>query len=349
MNQIEQGITNDMPDHQSGSESSIGGLGDPCPSSFHRLKGFYEQLVNTPERVGELSRQFNAGLHRLTDSGEFTRLQHRAIFEGEMLREVSSVVYPYVEAVVPLDPGHLGREPILVYLAANTKSRNQREDDVINLSINVALANNARDSMAREAIERASRRGYQIAVLSVPERESESVRDQVSRLYERFGWSRPDVVRMLQNPNNILSVARHNGQIVSSGIAEMAIVPIEGHPFRIAELTEAATLSEHERNGCFSAISKTLLLELRRRSQIHEIYGGELDLVFGESNGLSEGILQIAARQGRTFSTDTTPQFGFPRGGILRQQVPISGPFRRTEYNDLVVTSLTRSQLYRRY
>lgn len=349
MNQKEQAITNDTPDHQPGRETSIGAFGEPKPDSFNRLKGFYERIVDTPEQVGELAHQFLNGLNRLTDRGEHTRLQHRAIFEGEILRQVAPVVEPYIEAVVPLDAGHLGREPFLVYLAAITKSRSRREDDEINLSKNVALAAKAREKITREVIERAIHGGYNISVLSTLERESEPVRDQIARLYERFGWSRPDVVHMLDNPNNILSVARRNGEIVSSGIAEIAMVPIEGNPFRIAELTEAATRSDHEGNGCFSAISKTLLLELRRRSYAQEIFNGELDLVFGESNGLSEGILQIAARQGRTFSTDFTPSFGFPNGGILRQQVPISGPFRRAEYNDLIVTSLTRSELYHRY
>lgn len=346
MNNIEN---NDVPDHQPGRESSIGGFGEPRPDSFHRLKGFYEHIVDTPERVGEFARQFQRSLDRLTDGGEFTRVQYRGIFEAEILHQIMLVIQPWVEAIVPLDQGHLGNEPILAYFAAITRSRAQNQDDVINLSINLAVANNARNSMAREVIERAGRKGYNISLLSDDERENESVRSQVAGLYERFGWSRPDVVHMLTNRSNILSVARHHGDIVSSGIAELAVVPIEGHPFRIAELTEAATHSDHEGNGCFSAISKTLLLELRRRSQAHGIFGGEVDLVFGESNGLSESILRIAARQGRTFSTDSTPQFGFPNGGILRQQVPISGPFRRTEYNDLIVTSLTRSELYRRY
>ncbi len=343
MNRIEE---NDVPDHQPGLESSIGAFGAPRADSFNRLKGFYEHIVNTPERAGELMRQFYSGLARLTDGGEYTRLQHRAVFEEEMLCHIGSAIERYVEAIVPLDAGHLGKAPLLVYLAAITPSRSQHVDDIANLLLNLTIAQGVSNRSTAEILGRAHDRGYDVRILSTEERQQESVQNQIAELYARFGWSRPDVVRMLVNPSNILSVARHNGQIVSSGLAEMAMVPIVGHPFRITELTEAATLAEHEGNGCFAAISRMLLLELRQRSQARGIFGGELDVAFGESNGLSEGILRIAAGQGRTFSTHTTPEFGFTKGGVLRQQVPISGPMRRTEYNDLIVTSLTRSQVY---
>jgi len=56
--------------------------------------------------------------------------------------------------------------------------------------------------------------------------------------------------------------------------------------------------------------------------------------------------LSVAATQARTFSTNVAGLYGFEGRGILRQQVPISGPFRRTSYNDLVVTSLTRGNVY---
>lgn len=350
MNTIEQGLgVDDVPDHEAGSESSIGGIGEPQPASFHRLKGFYQHFIDTPSSFLGLFNQFLTGLNRLEENGDYTRVQHRAIFEGDLLRHYGPSLGQWAEAAVPLDSGHLGTEPVLVYMAANTISRRQNNDDLLNIDINANEAKLVTPRQPAEIFERSRNRGYDIALLSEEERHNDNVVDQVASLYERFGWERTDVGNMLSNPSNILAVARYGGEIVSSGIGEMAVIPLQDTQFRIAELTEAATDSAHENNGCYSAISATLLFELARRSREEGIFGGEIDLVFGESNGLSQGVLCVAANQGRTFSTDTVVRYGLRSPGILRQQVPISGPQRNTEYNDLIVSSLRRSDLYNKY
>ncbi len=337
----------DFPDHEGGSvPSSIGAIGEPRPDSFGRLKGFYQQVVNSQQALIEVVRQFWSGVGQLNDGGEYTRIQHRAIFERAVLQQNSTELQSCVEAVIPLDAGHLGTEPMLVYLGAITPSRRQNEDDLNVISENLSGASQVTPRNPADILERPRGRGYEISILSEEDRRDEQVRDQIAGLYERFGWSREEVGTMLQNPNNILCVAKRNGWIVSSGIGEIAAIPLDNTQFRIAELTEAATLAEHESNGCYAAISTTILSELARRSRAHEIFDGELDLVFGESNGLSPGVLRVAAIQARTFSTNVAGLYGFEGRGILRQQVPISGPFRRTSYNDLVVTSLTRSNVY---
>ena len=350
MNNIEQNLfVDDVPDHEVGSESSIGGIGEPQPASFHRLKGFYQGLVNGTPSLFEMLHQFWAGVERLRENGEYTRVQHRGIFEHDVLAQNITTLRPWIESVVPLDSGHLGTEPVLVYLGANTQSRHQSDDDLITIGMNIIGARQVTQRQPDEIFERSRNRGYDIALLSGEERQNDFVVDQVAALYERFGWERADVRNMLNNPSNILAVAHHGGEIVSSGIGEMAVIPLLDTQFRISELTEAATDTAHENNGCYSAISATLLSELARRSREHGIFGGEIDLVFGESNGLSQGVLRVAANQVRTFATDVSGSYGLDGAGILRQQVPISGPSRRTEYNDLIVTSLTRSDLYRQY
>lgn len=337
----------DFPDHEGGSgPSSIGAVGEPRPDSFSRLKGFYQGIVDNERALIEVVRQFWSGVGQLADGGAHTRVQHRAIFDRAVLQQNSTGLLPCVEAVIPLDAGHLGRDPVLVYLGAITPSRSQNADDLAVISENLARASRVAPRNSSDILDRPRGRGYEISILSEEDNQDGAVRDQIAGLYERFGWSSEDVGTMLKNQNNILCVARRNGRIVSSGIGEMAVIPLDNTQFRIAELTEAATLAEHESNGCYAAISTTILSELARRSRAHEIFGGELDLVFGESNGLSGGVLSVAATQARTFSTNVAGLYGFEGRGILRQQVPISGPIRRTAYNDLVVTSLTRSNVY---
>src|SRR5690606_36815857 len=132
----------------------------------------------------------------------------------------------------------------------------------------------------------------EILQLSEDELEYENQVDQMTALYERFGWNRDEVVELLQNPDNIISVAKHEGRIVSAGIAEIASIPIGNESLRIAEITEAATLEEFGGNGFYTGVSAKLLEELARRSKENSIYNGPIDLVFGECNGLSLGVLK---------------------------------------------------------
>ncbi len=251
-----------------------------------------------------------------------------------------------MEVVIPLDPGQLGIKPVLLYLSENTHARQSSMDDLMLVGKNIVMAQRAKSRTVSNILERSRERGYEVEILTQEERESEEVINQIATLYVRFGWSREEVVTMLNNRNNINAVARYDRQIVSSGIGEMAVVPLGDRAFRLVELTEAATLHEHERNGCYASISTVILLELQRRSRAFEILGGEIDVVFGESNGLSEGVLHVAAIQGRNFSTDTSERYGLFGSGILHQQVPIFGPKRQTPYNDLIVTYFTRRNLY---
>ena len=329
-----------------GETSSIGAVGEPQPSTFGRLKGFYGHLVDSNLRLREAREQFFDAVEKAGRGEEFTRVQHRVIFEGDLLREQSMTLVPWVEAVVPLQEGALGNEPVLVYMAANAATRQPHGDDETRIAENLRHISLIRPRSRQEILERSQIRGYGIDILSVSDRRDEAVQDQMGTLYARFGWNREQVGEMLQNPQIILAVARTQEGIVSAGIGELAAIPIGNTVLRLAELTEAATLEDHERNGCYSAISTTILTELQRRSRLQDIFGGEIDLAFGESNGLSVGVLRVAAVQGRRFTTDSGHGYGFPDSGILRQQVPIEGTYRRTPYNDLVVTYLTRGDIY---
>ncbi len=339
-------IAHDTPLHRQGEDtSSIGGLGEPQPSNNGRLKGFYIGGVVADQVAHSLAlSEFQKGLSRL--DSDLTRVQHRIIYNKDFLVGQVSLIAPYVEAIVALDSGHLGNNPALVYLAKNTSQRQPNVEDLATIRNNVARAKQERSRSISQLLEKSNRNGFSVEILDKKARTSEDVRVQMYQLYKRFRWEEDDVSKILNNENAIIAVVRDKDRIVSAGIAELAQVPIGNTFLRMAEITEAATLSEYENKGLYTGISTTLILELRKRSLARNIFGGEIDLIFGECNGLSFGVLFIAAHQGRVFATDTGASYGFGESGILKQQVPIEGPVRKTPYNDLVVTYLTRSMLY---
>jgi hypothetical protein len=121
---------------------------------------------------------------------------------------------------------------------------------------------------------------------------------------------------------------------------------MRGHRnLEIIEITEAATLNEHQNKGLYAAVSTQLMIELAGMMK----RGMPIDLVFGECNGLSQGVLVVAKQQGRQFATEVGSKYGFDNSGILFQQVPISGPERHTSYNDLIPAFFTGDQLFKKY
>jgi hypothetical protein len=164
----------DFPDHEGGSvPSSIGAIGEPRPDSFGRLKGFYQQVVNCQQTLTEVVCQFWSGVGQLNDGGKYTRVQHRAIFERAVLEQNSTELQPCVEAIIPLDTGHLGTEPTLVYLGEVTPSRRQNEDDLISILVNLAAARRVTPRNPIEILERPRNRGYEISILSEEDRREE--------------------------------------------------------------------------------------------------------------------------------------------------------------------------------
>ena len=117
----------------------------------------------------------------------------------------------------------------------------------------------------------------------------------------------------------------------------------------MVEITEAATRDDHARNGLYTAVSSTLLLEIAGRSRQGSLLNGEIDVIFGECNGNALGVLKTVKTQGRTLAVEVSESLGFPGTGMLEQHVPISGAPSDTPYNDLFPAYLTRERLYELY
>lgn len=344
-------VTQDVPEHQPGQTSSIGGIGEPRPDSFERYKGFHLEYVDTPGSLGQLEADFNRAKNAL-ESG-YTRIQHRAVVDLAVLESHNENAFlgTHVEAIMPLDPTEAGQRPALVYLGWVNEERRQNQADVTQLWENLEIAKNTPQQTVEQMFSRSSRNGFEIRMATPQEKSGsdEVFVQQMLNLYRRFGWQERDVRAILESSQNSLCIARESGQIVSAGLAEQGSIRVEGFgTLRLVEITEAATLNTHQKNGLYTAISTTLLQSLARRSRNSEVEGGQIDVVFGECNGLSQGVLIVSAKQGRVFSPIPTANLGYPYR-VLRQQVPIAGVDKNTPYNDLIPTFLTRSKLYEYY
>lgn len=351
MNERLSEIYQDTPDHQAGQTSSIGGLWPPEEASFNRIKAVDTRRVhntfNSAINLIEEIDQTRSSIFGNIESG-VSRIQFRGVLESKILRELSALpkAQEYIEAIVPLEPRSFSSEnPILVYLGSNNSTRLPSDKDLARINENIKAVSPIHRRELSEIFSKLSINGYEVEIL---QEKGQSEIDQLAVLYERFGWSRKDVIELLQNPSNIFSVARLGTDIVSAGIAEIAQIPIEGDTLRMAEITEAATLAGHDGQGLYTAVSASLLIRLEELSSNKQL-GGPIDLVFGECNGLSRGVLKVAKIQGRTLATEVGNHYGFPNSGILKQQVPISGAERNTPYNDLVPAFLTTSRLINHY
>lgn len=351
----ERNIYQDVPNAPDNPEltSSIGGLWPPEEASFNRIKGIY-----TPNIIRDKSglEEFLGMLDSQTSSHSFgtgiTRISLRAVIDCDLLRSSSSLLASHLEVAIPLN----GTKPpfeetALIYVGSNHPTRRSNPDDVEIYRRNLSEAFSVGRRSSEGILRRVSKLGYDVQVVGLPEEEKSrrGVINQIYNLYRLFGWSKEEVDVILTNPNNIVGVATYGEEIVSAGIAEVAHVPVGSNNLRMVEITEAATSSEHARNGLYTAVSTTLLKEVARLSKLGRIGGGEVDLVFGECNGNAVGVLRTAKIQGRTFACEIGEDFGFPESGMLSQHVPISGVPKATDYNDLFPAFMVKDNLYKFY
>lgn len=345
----------DVPTHEADFTSSVGALWPPERASFGRIKGIYTGGIITGEGmlgvvIDQLQTQVSSHLENPTS--EITRISLRAVLDEGVLRVVTPQLANVIEAVIPLQGTQkVFESAVLVYFGVNDTLRQSLPEELDIYKKNVMETLTLETRPYSELIDRVQKKEYQVGVISLPSdyQEKEKIVLQVAKLYERFGWSTEEVEQILTNPNNIAAAAVYGDEIVSAGIAEMAIVPIGQHFLRFAEITEAATADEHARNGLYTAVSATLLRELSNKSSRKTIFGGEIDFAFGECNGNAPGVLRTARIQGRTFAYEMGENFGFAGSGILHQHVPISGATRKTPYNDLFPAFIIRNKLYTLY
>ena len=330
--------------------SSIGALWPPVVASFDRLKGIYTKKINNLSEMYLFMKKLDE-LDREYLNGKVTRTSIRAIVNKSTIKEAShqfnNSYKNKVEAIIPLEGTQsFFEDDAIIYFGSNHKSRMPLQEEIEKYRSDLEQVLESEPRKPSDSLQRAKKQRYTISILS---EFNERMLDQIAELYSRFGWSKEEVREIVTNPNNIMSVAYKNNEIVSAGIAEMAKIPINGEQLRMVEITEAATRIKHARKGLYNAVSTNLFIELTKRSKENNVLGGEVDLVFGECNGNAFGALKTARIQGRTFSVEKAEEFGFENSGMLYQHVPINGALRKTTCNDFFPAFINRRELYKKY
>jgi hypothetical protein len=340
----------DNPEHQPGNTSSIGAIWPPKTDSFERIKAFYNyRVINSERSMCVLEARFMRELSRL-DGAQISRIQFRCLVGDQFLRQYSqhSLFQNHLEAIIPLERQFNGENTCLVYLGANHPiTRSSADQDIEALRRNYLIALQTQPKTVEEIFSSKEGNGFLVEIISKGQSPLQDI-SQLAQLYTRFNWNEEEVAQMYWRKSNIIAVARDNGAIVSAGLAEIAQIPFAGSHLTFVEITEAATRTEYERMGLYTKVSTKLLSHLAVASA-NKSLGSEIDLVFGECNGMSPGVLITSKRQRRMFAAEVCASYGFPGRGILPQQVPIHGVETVAPYNDLLPSFLTPSMLYAHY
>lgn len=334
----------------SAETSSIGPQWPPEKSSFGRIKGIdnrkpistKESLLEDIGTVDELIATINSYPDGVS------RLSIRLVIDDGLLRQNYELIKSLGEVIIPLSGTQSDLdEADIIYLAYNSPERISNPKDLAYARGNLAIALTRIPLSCTAILDRAKRTGYDLRVLSMEERaHSETVKNQMSDLYTRFGWEPSQVWELLKNNSNIIAVALCGELIVSAGVAETSKINFKTeHSLVITELTEAATQAEHQGKGLYTAVAAMLMRELAD----HGSNGNKIGLVFGECNGLAGGVLNASKSLGRTISVETTESWKAPFLGYLQQHVPIETPSykRLTKFNDLFPAFISRDGLNR--
>lgn len=359
----------DVPQHEGEDTSSIGRLWLPGHAYAERIKGFYTPgIIRNDGEMRPFLEVFSEHEREMHNqkSPEATRISMRAIVDQNFLKESITGLEQYVEAVIPLDGTQFALAgTALVYFGTNHETRSGIDPEIEQkerkrYQDNLERArNDIGDRIVDRQIvkERIAANGYELNFITrfkpgeVLTQDQQDTLLQMSELYATFGWKPEEVLDMLTEESEknrkigdprtdkLIGVIKKDGKIVSAGIAELVEIPINGAgtTLNIAEITEAATLPEYAGNGLYTAVSTALLEEIADRSQKQQIFGREIDLIYGECNGNAPGVLRVALSQGRTIS------------GLLPQHVKIKGEAQQGAYNDLFPAYLNKETLYTLY
>lgn len=342
-----------LPSFTGVDTSSIGPQWPPQESSFDRIKGIDNRAIirdktSFCEAVGLIKDLRNSFI--LSDKSRLDRLSVRLFVQNDVWMKNLDYIEDMGDVVIPLlNTSKEFNDVSILYLGANSPDRqpNQIELD--------RCLSYAQDAMQREAlsyreiVDRVHTQGYRLATLRAKVRATDNeIIDQMHGLYERFGWNRDEVIEIMGKETNIIAVAFEGEKIISAGIAETSMVNFkDGNNFRMAEITEAATDSNYKSKGLYSAVAAHLMHELALMSTTNSIFGGSIDLVFGECNGNEPGVLKAVRSLGRTFAKEISDSWHLPFRGYLPQHVPIAGAPRSTKYNDLFPTFMAKREISR--
>ena len=329
--------------------SSIGSTNwPPEMASFERKKGFYPEVIESSNYFNNLLSEF-ANL----PFEEATRISARAIINQNTLGKIIDNPNKYIiETLIPLNGCGIPQleDCVLVYLGKNHLSRTPPSYIV---KQQLDLAKQIFNNQSQQQRQKIHDNQFSITLFDSNNLTPE-VFQQYCHLYSIFSWGPHEIKEMLTASSNIIIYAqkKDSGQIVSSVLAEKGTITIErdGQSINLSlvEITEAATLPSFRGNGLYQTVSDTLLDYLSQLSS-------PPNLVFGELNLNSPGVLKVAARQNRTPAFYTAEEFGLPHAWFLPQHVTINQGSQtdnqRPEnyrYNNLMIAFLNQNSLLKR-
>lgn len=331
--------------------SSIGPTYPPQESSFGRIKGFETRhMVTSRKQIEEYARMIEQKIPEL--NGSLSRISFRFLASNEAVESSLDLLEQYGEVILPLEGAGDGLDTMnMVYIGYNLPGvRDIDADDLKQEKDNIHVALQTPRKDFQEIISRVTEQGYTLETPDFQQRKHDTqLRDQIAALYSRFGWNYEEAMSILEKPENIFAIARRDGNIVSAALAERATINIQKtvlqkQNLRIAELTEAATLNEHQGKGLYTAIAAQLLGAIAQLPPEEKLH-----LVLGEGNGLALGVLKAIKRLGRTFASEVAQERHWPIGGYLPQHVPIEGVSRKTAYNDLFPAFISAADIQKLY
>jgi hypothetical protein len=278
--------------------SSIGHIGEePVASSSCRLKGFLTDVLDQAS-LPRFKESFDSYRTRVLDpNAAETRLSLRVVCRNDVVEQL-----PAREAMIPLGEGLT-----LVYIGLNTPERSlsSGESERLELRRRSAADSGGRNGRADVGalvrnFEQAFSRGYSISlVASRAERGMLLARHcrEIGSLLGVFGYDQDDAAEIVEDPANLIGIARHLDEVVGISVAETVEVVLRRRGddvcLRLAELTDSNVTAAH------TGSSLQLLIHLKLIESMVE-RNVPPDMIFSEST--YGGSLHNAATMGRTFA-----------------------------------------------
>lgn len=317
--------------------SSIGAMWPPGPSTHNRMRGFYDQaVVRDVADVAVFAQEFAAERERLHEHPDLDRLSIRLVGSFGILAALQDHGI-HVEAAIPL--GNLGEDLAIAYTAWNSEARRASSG---HLASELAMLKNATSSEVSpiDYRQELGLRGYTAHIIDkdTSEADKQALVERFVDMYKIFNYDRGDVETLLFNPANTIAYIEHEGQVISTAMAEAGEILVQDlEPLAITEITEASTHPDHRGNGLYKLVSGFLVSELLRRAQQT---GQPLNALYGESNLAMPGVILAAHHNGRRFSHFDAERAGInrPDFGILQQNFHVADGTEQRPYNDFAVS-----------
>jgi len=252
-----------------------------------RVKGFCTFKVEDGRTFDRLM----TGIRSARDANpRATRTTVRAFMEPGLVNAVEQDGMR-VEARVPVDNVFPGCE--LAYLGSNSEER-MADAAVLREELrSVRGLSREKEENWDDAVSRIGRGGYSVQQLNgtvngtIPQ-----LLELYNEAYERYTFeiNENTIAGILDNGNIVLVGTDSRERIVSSLIAEHAVIEVDGRPVHLYELSDYATLREHRGNGLMTAMQMMVV------DHIRDLEHGKESIIYAEDRAAWKAV-NISSRK----------------------------------------------------